>query len=131
MAWGRAGWVPLYGLPDSYIALSVPGLCAAYFAWLLYGPPTTRDRATKAFAIAALLALPFNVEHGLASRASYVADRQGFENELAEGLSWQELADRHWQLLFPFPGGRDPLIEYARMLHEAKIGPFGRAAPEG
>jgi hypothetical protein len=51
------------------------------------------------------------------------------DHDLADGLSWRELADKHWQFLFPFQGGRDTLIDYARMLHDAKIGPFGRAAP--
>jgi len=127
MAWGRAGWVPLYGLPDRYVALSVPGLCALYFAWLLYGRQTARNRVANAFAVAALVALPFNVQHGLAVRALYVADTQAFGHELAEGLSWQELADRHQELLFPFPGGRGMLIENWQEIVLVGILPFSHA----
>ncbi|MBV8336779.1 MAG: hypothetical protein JO358_15355 [Alphaproteobacteria bacterium] len=127
LAYGRAGWVPLYGMPDSYIAMSVPGLCAAYFAWLLYGPAITRNRIANAFAIAGLLALPFNVYHGLAMRVAHEDRMRVLEQDLAEGLSWREIADGHWQILFPWD--RNTLIEYAGMLHDAKIGPFGRAPP--
>jgi hypothetical protein len=129
VAWGRAGWVSLSGMPDRYVVLSMPGLCAVYFAWLLYGPRTVRDRLANAFAAAALVALPFNVNQGLVVLNWYVAETRAFDHDLVDGLSWRELADKHWQFLFPFSGGRDTLIDYARMLHDAKIGPFGRAAP--
>jgi hypothetical protein len=102
MAWGRAGWVPLYGMPDRYVALSVPGLCAAYFAWLLYGPPAARDGAANAFALAALLALPFNIKHGLAVRDTYEAGMQAFEQDAAGGSSWRQLADNHCNSCCPF-----------------------------
>jgi hypothetical protein len=127
-ALGRAAWVPLQGMPDRYVVISVPGLCAAYFAWLLYGPVIARERVANAFAIVALLAFPLNLKEGLTGLGRCVADTQAFEQDLADGLSWQELAERHQRILFPFPDGRDTLIEYARMLHEAKIGPLGRAA---
>ena len=65
--------------------LSAPALCAAYFAWLLYGPETARDRITIVFAITALLALPFNIREGLAYRDSYVGGMQAFEQDLAVG----------------------------------------------
>jgi hypothetical protein len=129
IAWGRAGWVPIQGLPDKYLVMSVPGVCAAYFAWLLYGPLAARNRVANAFAIAAFLALPFHIAKELAGLGSYLADTQAFEQDLADGLSWQELAERHQKILLPFPDARDELIEYARMLHEAKIGPLGRAGP--
>jgi hypothetical protein len=127
MGWGRAGWVPIFGMPGRYALLSVPGLCAVYFAWILYGPETTRNRTTIAFAIVVLLALPFNVRNGLAGGDSYVTGMRAFEQDLADGLSWQELGDRHYQFLLTWD--RDGLVERMRMLHEAKIGPLGRAAP--
>jgi hypothetical protein len=127
MAWGRAGWVPQFGMPDRYALLSVPALCAGYFAWLLYGPRTARNRAANAFAIAALLALPFNVKKGIAWGDSYAAGMQAFEQDLAGGLSWQELGDKHEHFLSR--GDGPILVDRMRMLHEANIGPFGRATP--
>ena len=64
IAWGRAGWVPRFGIPDRYALFSVPALCAAYFAWILYGPEPLRDRIAIAFAAAGLLALPLNLREG-------------------------------------------------------------------
>jgi hypothetical protein len=127
MAWGRSGWIPILGMPSRYALLSVPGLCAAYFAWILYGPETTRNRFVNGFAIAILLTLPFNVRDGLAERDFYVTGMRAFEQDLAEGLSWQELADRHYQFLLAWD--RDGLVQRMGMLHEAKIAPFGGGAP--
>jgi hypothetical protein len=127
MAWGRAGWVPRFGMPDRYALFSVPALCAVYFAWILYGPETVRDRVAITFVIATLVALPFNLRHGRAWRDWYVSGMQAFEQDLSAGLSWQELGDRHHKFLLHW--NRDALVERMRMLHEAKIGPLGRAAP--
>ena len=127
VAWGRAGWIKLEGFPDRYALLSVPALCAAYFMWLLYGPETTRNRITNAFATVALLAFPFNVKEGLVFRDYYVTNMQAFEQNVADGLSWQELADKHKQFLLPMDP--DALIERMQMLHEANIGPLGTATP--
>jgi hypothetical protein len=126
LAWGRAGWVPLFGMPDRYALLSVPGLCAVYFAWILYGPEIPRKVVAITFAIAVLLALPFNVRKGLGLRDAYVAGMQAFERDLADGFSWRELGERNQEFLFGWD--HDLLIEGMRMLHEAKIGPWQNAA---
>jgi len=126
LAWSRSGWVPILGMPSRYALLSVPGLCAVYFAWILYGPETARNRFAIACAIAILLALPFNVQEGLEERDIYVAGMRAFEQDLAEGLSWQELADRHYKFLLEWD--RDGLAERMQMLQEAKIAPFARDA---
>lgn len=123
MAWGRAGWVPDFGMPDRYALLSVPALCAAYFVWILYGRETIRDDIATVFAIAALAALPFNLLEGYRYGEGYVIGMQAFERDLSNGLSWPELADRHYQFLFRWD--HDGLIERMRMLHNARIGPLG------
>lgn len=127
MAWGRAGWVPSFGMPDRYSLLGVPILCAIYFAWILYGPENIRDRIASLFLIASLAALPFNVLQGLAWRNWYVTGMQAFERDLSSGASWQELSNRHYKFLLHW--NRDALFERMQMLHDAKIGPLGRAAP--
>jgi hypothetical protein len=50
-----------------------------------------------------------------------------FEQDLSDGVSWQELGDRHQKFLMHWD--HDVLIERMRMLHEAKTGPLGRATP--
>jgi hypothetical protein len=127
VAWGRAGSVPRFGMPDRYALFSVPALCAVYFAWILYGAQTIRDRIAIIFAIAMLVALPFNLRQGRVWRDWYVTGMQSFEQDLSDGLSWQELSDRHHKFLLHWD--RDALVERMRMLHEAKTGPLGRATP--
>jgi hypothetical protein len=122
MGWGRAGWVPIYGMPSRYVLLSVPGLCAAYFSWILYGPDGTRDRVTMVFAVAVLLALPFNLRQGLGHRDAYVELMRGFEQNVAKGMSWRELAERQTKGFIRW----DPELDAKgmEMLHEAKMGPW-------
>jgi hypothetical protein len=132
LGWGRAGSVPFDGMPSRYALLSVPGLCAAYFAWILYGPDGTRDRVMMVFALAVLLALPFNLRHGLGHRDGYVASMRAFEQNVAKGMSWRELADRQtkgWRELAERQGGIlwwDPERDAKgiEMLHDAKMGPW-------
>jgi hypothetical protein len=127
LAWGRAGdHIP--GMPDYYALLSVPGLCAAYFAWILYGSEPVRNWTTTGFAIASLLALPFNVRDGDAWLSWYVAGMRSFEQDLSTGFSWQELGDKHYKFLLAW--NRDALVERMRMLHDAKIGPLGKAVAQ-
>jgi hypothetical protein len=127
IARGRAGWVPQFGMPIRYSLLSVPGLSAAYFAWLLYGPANLRDRVAVAFAIVSLLALPFNLREARGDQAYYAEGMDAFEQDLSAGLSWQELGDKHYRFLMHWD--RDRLVEGMRMLNEAKIGPLGRLTP--
>jgi hypothetical protein len=127
MAWGRAGWVPIQDMPDRYALLSVPGLCAAYFVWVLYGSETVRDRIAIGFAITSLFALPFNLREGNSWRQWYVSGMRAFDHDLSARLSWQDLGDKHYKFLMHW--NRDALVERMRMLHDAKIGPLGRAAP--
>jgi hypothetical protein len=126
MAWGRAGWVPQFGMPDRYALFSVPILCAAYFAWILYGPARLRDRIGTMFLIAALAALPFNLLEGRSYGEYYVSGMKAFEEDLSRGLSWEQLADRHYEFLLRWD--RNALLERMKMLHSAKIGPLGSAA---
>lgn len=121
-AWGRTAWVLLWGMLGRYALLSVPGLCAVYFTWLLYGPDTMRNRVETAFAIAALLALPFNVQKGLGWVSGYyVIGMQAFEQDMANSLSSRQLAEMHQFLL---PWDPEALRRGMQMLQEAKIGPW-------
>lgn len=70
-------------------------MCAAYFAWILDGPKLVRDRIAAGFAIVALIALPFNVRDGYSWRTQYLAGMEGFERDLASGLSLQTLAQKY------------------------------------
>jgi hypothetical protein len=123
IAWGRAGNVPLFGMPSRYALLSVPGLCASYFAWILYGPETARNRVAIAFVVAVLLALPFNLRDGLRGLDEYyVRGMRSFEQDLTDGLSWRELAKRHEKFFMDWD--HLAVMKGMQMLHEAKMGPW-------
>jgi hypothetical protein len=126
LAWGRAGKVPSWGMPDRYALLAAPSLCAAYFTWLLYGPEKIRDQVAIAFAITSLVALPFNLQEGYWWVRGYDMLMTEMEEDLSAGLSWQELIDK--DQIFTY-WTTDGLVEYMEMLHKAKIGPLGRANP--
>jgi hypothetical protein len=128
MGWGRAAWVPIQGMPSHYALLSVPGLCAAYLVWVRYGSESVRNRIANAFVIISLLALPFNLREGNSFRRWYVSGMSAFEQDLSAGFSLQELGDKYQGLLFHW--NRDALVERMQMLRDAKIGPFGRPAPQ-
>jgi hypothetical protein len=75
-------------MPDLYALLSVPALCAAYFAWILYGAERVRDLIATTFSIAALAALPFNLIEGRSYSEAYSSGMKAFEQDLSHGLSW-------------------------------------------
>ena len=128
LAWGRAGWVPQFGMPSRYALLSVPGLCAVYFLWVLYGSDRMRNRAAVTFGVAALLALPFNVQKGLVGlHTYYVNGMRAVEQDLAEGATWREVADRHQKFLLAWD--REALIMGMQMLHKARMGPWKGTGP--
>jgi hypothetical protein len=122
-AWGRAG--SGWGMPPRYALLSVPGLCAVYFALILYGPDIARNQIATVFAIVVLLALPFNVRSGLAQRDAYVAGMHAFEQDLANGLSWRELGERHQKFLMDWD--HTSVMKGLQMLQEAQMGPWKSA----
>lgn len=122
MGWGRAGWVPSFGMPYRYALMSVPTLCWAFFVWLLYGPSRLREWALALFALGALLVLPLNVRAGLAWRDWYVAGMSSVERDLCRGMDLAELADRHVRVLMHW--NRGTLEERMRMLEEAGLGPW-------
>ena len=125
MAWSRLVSIQM----DRYALLFVPALCAAYFSWLLYGPEIVRDKIAIAFAVAGLLAFPFNLEKGVAWRNDYIAQMVAFEGDLSAGLSWQELVDKDLEGFARWYQHPDVLAENMRILNQAKIGPIGRAVP--
>ncbi|MBV9480026.1 MAG: hypothetical protein JO249_04630 [Acidobacteria bacterium] len=119
IGWGRAHW----GEQDRYALISAPGLCAVYFAWILYGSESMRNRVTIIFAIAMLIALPFNIRRGIFYREVYVAGMQAFEQDLRGGMSVKELAERHQKFLFGWVP-LEQLVGEMRMLHQARMGPW-------
>ena len=88
VGWGRAGRAAETGrMPTRYVLLAAPGMCAAYFALLLFGTERMRRAGPAALAILLALLFPLNTREGLKRRAWFGAGMEAFERDLASGAS--------------------------------------------
>lgn len=130
VGWGRAGREAETGrMPTRYVLLAAPGMCAVYFALLLFG--TERMRRVGPAALALLLALlfPLNTREGLKRRAWFGAGMESFERDLASGASARLLAQRHHAFMLHWD---EPLmVTGLQQLHDGGIGPFKAWNPAG
>jgi hypothetical protein len=129
VGWGRAGRAAATGrMPTRYVLLAAPGLCAAYFSALLYGPTWMRRGFTGAMAALLALLFPFNTRVGLERRAWFEAGFLAFERDLGAGTPRAPLAHRHYPFMLHWD---EPLmVAGLQQLHDAGIGPFGRWEPD-
>ena len=118
----RAGWVPSFGMPDRYALLSVPALCAMFFAWVRYGRASIREPVLAALLTVTLMALPLNIRAGLDWRNWYDEGMAKLERDLARGATLSEILDRHTSFLLHWD--RDALAGRIRMLAAANMSPW-------
>lgn len=130
VGWGRAGRAAETGrMPSRYVLLAAPGMCAAYFALLLYGTARSRRLLPLGLAILAALLFPLNTREGLKRRDWFGAGMRAFEEDLDAGASAAALAREHHPFLLHWD---EPLmVTGLRQLHEAGVGPFRAWDPEG
>jgi hypothetical protein len=129
VGWGRAGRAAETGrMPTRYVLLAAPGMCAAYFAILLYAPRRWRSFGPAALALLVTLAFPLNTHLGLKRRAWFGEGFASFERDQAAGASAQELARRHHEFMLHWD--EQMMVEGLRRLHEADIGPFAAWEPD-
>jgi hypothetical protein len=129
VGWGRAGRAAETGrMPTRYVLLAAPGMCAAYFALLMYG--TERARRVLPAALALLLALlfPLNTREGLKRRDWFGAGMTAFERDLGAGAPAGQLAERHHPFMLHWD---EPLMAASlHRLHQRGIGPFAGWEPD-
>jgi hypothetical protein len=129
IGWGRAGHVAATGrMPIRYTLFGVPGLCAAYFSLLLYGPRWLRGAGPACLALLMALLLPLNTLIGLQRRDWFGAGMAAFERDLAAGVSPELLAERHHAFLLHWD--EELMVAGTKMLHDAGVGPFVDLARE-
>jgi hypothetical protein len=129
VGWGRAGHVAATGrMPIRYTVLAAPGLCAAYFCLLLYGPAWMRRAGPACLALLLALLLPLNTLIGVQRRDWFGAGMAAFERDLAAGVSPRMLAERHHAFLLHWD--EELMVAGMKMLHAAGIGPFVDLASE-
>lgn len=129
VGWGRAGREAGTGyMPTRYVLLAAPGLCAAYFTFLLFGADWLRRAGPAMLAILLALLFPFNTRAGLGRRDWFRAGLTAFERDLASGTSSTILAQRHHGFMLHWD--ESLMVVSLRQLHEAGIGPFREWDPD-
>lgn len=130
VGWGRAGRAAETGrMPSRYVLLAAPGMCATYFALLLYGTGRSRRIFPAALALLAALLFPLNTREGFKRRDWFGQGMRAFEEDLAAGASAEALAREHHPFMLHWD---EPLMATGlRQLHAAGIAPFRDWDPDG
>jgi len=108
------------GFETRYVTLSVPGLCAVYLAWTLYGAARVRNIVRGVLFGTVLVVLAPNTLWGLHWAQYLRTHLAGFERDIKAGmppyLLLQRYADLHQD--------REIMMDYMPMLRDAQIGAF-------
>ncbi|MDP9404455.1 MAG: hypothetical protein M3P85_14290 [Actinomycetota bacterium] len=127
LGWGRPAG-PGQALPERYVLLAVPALCAAYFASQLYSPPTVRRLMQGGLLAVMIVMLPINTSDGFTWRDWYGSGMGAVERDLDAGIPRSQLAARHQSFLLHW--NLDMLEANMEMLRRAGIGPFRHLQPD-
>ncbi|TDH20814.1 hypothetical protein EXU57_20680 [Segetibacter sp. 3557_3] len=122
MGWGRAAWVPTFGMPIRYVLLALPSLITCYFSWLLYGSKQSRVIIPASLFLAmALLIIP-NSRKGFIWRDWYLDGTRSVMTDIENGVPHGDLATKHFNFLLH--SNKKRLSDRMLQLKEAGIGPF-------
>jgi hypothetical protein len=122
MGYGRAGLVPVYGLPHRYALLAVPALLICYFTWGLYASGVWQKRMQWIFCLTAFILLYPNTKQGFNWLTWYNEGTRAVVLDIEAGMTPSSIAQRnrkflmHWDKML-LPG-------YIDMLKQSKIGAF-------
>lgn len=125
--WGRAGDVPVTGIPLRYVSLVIPAFLAAYLTWVV-SPSRLGPAVTRGLALVMLLLLPINTVAGHRLFADwYDQGMTSLQTDLDAGVPIEELARRHGKFLVHW-WSPEELARHMHMLRDAGVAPFDRAA---
>lgn len=129
MGYGRAAWVPKYGMPPRYALLAVPLVVAAYYAWELYGSRRAARAIQMMLLAVSVFCIPANYRAGRFFVDWMRDSMDQAQRDIDAGLPRLEIARRNRENLLHWdePG----LARGIGMLRDAGIGPFARVKPEG
>lgn len=109
------------GFEIRYVTLSVPLLCAVYFAWTIYGaPPLRKMIGTLLFTTVVVLVVP-NTWWGLRYARDLKSHLAAFETDMVGGTPAHELIQRYAGYLHPH---HVIIMDYMPMLRAAGAGAF-------
>lgn len=126
MGWGRAGWVPRFGLPNRYAIFILPMLLAALMVLEVRGA-RWRTAALSAVGVAMLLLMPANIRHGRSFTDWLHEGVHLVLRDIRAGATAAELAERHHGYLLHWD--REQMERGIRMLQDAGMGPFADLRP--
>ena len=87
---GRAGAVPFYGMPDRYVLVAIPVLCAIYIVWEQYGVRARRI-GPAGLCCTMLLLLPLNTIYGAEWKDWYHERVDTFAADVEDGIPLAQL----------------------------------------
>ena len=88
---GRSGAVDFYGLPDRYVLVAAPLICAVYLTWERFGGPRLRRFGPAALCAGMLLLLPLNTVYGAQWKDWYQARVDTFAADIEAGVPLAQL----------------------------------------
>lgn len=125
VGWGRAGWVPLYGLPSRYALLVVPAFVALLLVWDDL-PGAASRWLSGGFALVLLVLLPLNERAGETYFGRWYRNgTQAVQAELQAGTPFRQIAERHGAFLMP-SWSIDVLAQHMTWLRTAGVAPFAQ-----
>lgn len=116
---GRAGAVPYFGLPDRYVLVAIPIICAIFIVWDRFGSGRVRRLGPALLCGAMALLLPLNTVYGAQWKDWYQDRVETFGADVAQGVPLAELIRYR-------PLGWDPQEMWMGMqyLRARKVGVF-------
>lgn len=122
IGWGRAPWVPFFGMPIRYVMLALPALIIYYFSWFLYGSQTLKQLIpTALFFIMFILIIP-NAKKAFFWRDWYHQGTSAVINDIRKGVTFSKFITRHQTFLLHW--NKEKLAAGVLQLKKANIGPF-------
>jgi hypothetical protein len=130
VGWGRAGYVPEFGIPLRYVSISLPAFIGAYLMWTGSRSPW-RAWVQRGLALVLLVLLPINTIAGQRFFGDwYDEGMTALRADLARGVPFDELAVRYNRFLVHWWKPAE-IERHMRMLQGAGIGPFADAPASG
>ena len=127
VGWGRAAFVPEFGLPLRYVSIALPAFIAGYLIWVAPAARLT-PVVQRGLALVMLVLLPFNTVAGHRLFADWYAEGMtSLQADIQNGVPLHDLAIRHSTFLVHW-WTPEKLEQHMKMLQDAGIAPFDRVA---
>ena len=128
VGWARAGLGEEYVLSGIYLNMALPGLCCAYFSWVLYGRSPIRWLPPILFLIATCIVFWPNVAIGLQTGRYFRTIGKTLDEDIRQGVPPFALVLRHGAILNPATNDDETLASLLKQMQAAGMPQFRRMA---